>query len=159
MIISGFIGLSFEGISSFLHNKRHKALHKAVKAMSIQTDIQRNKLMHLENTSVMYRIYNAETLEKLVKTVHALHSRQTYENLFTGKTSAVHEFYSQMHGSCGIQHYAVNSVLYLRTIKDKYIEIYNEFISQLHIYAKAVRILVKGYLPMLLITPLNYKRS
>ena len=34
-IISGFIGLAFEGISSFLHNKRHKALHKAVKVMSI----------------------------------------------------------------------------------------------------------------------------
>ena len=66
-IISGFIGLAFEGISSFLHHKRHKALHKAVKAMSISTDAQRNKLMHLENTLVMYRIYNAETLEQLVK--------------------------------------------------------------------------------------------
>ena len=46
-------------------------------------------------------------------------------------------------------------MLYLRTIKDKYIEIYNKFISQLHMYAKAVRILVKGYLPILLITPLK----
>ena len=46
-------------------------------------------------------------------------------------------------------------MLYLRTIKDKYIEIYNEFISQLHIYAKAVRILAKGYLPISLITPLK----
>ena len=27
-IISGFVGLAFEGISSFLHNRRHKALHK-----------------------------------------------------------------------------------------------------------------------------------
>ena len=60
-IISGFIGLAFEGIFSFLHHKRHKALHKAVKAMSISTDMQRNKLMHLEYTLVMYRIYNAET--------------------------------------------------------------------------------------------------
>ena len=34
-IISGFLGLAFEGISSFLHHKRHKALQKAVKAMSI----------------------------------------------------------------------------------------------------------------------------
>ena len=34
-IISGFVGLAFEGISSFLHNRRHKVLHKAVKAMSI----------------------------------------------------------------------------------------------------------------------------
>ena len=30
VIISGFVGLAFEGISSFLHNRRHKALHKAV---------------------------------------------------------------------------------------------------------------------------------
>ena len=29
------------------------------------------------------------------------------------------------------QHYAINSLLYLRTINDKYIEIYNEFITQL----------------------------
>ena len=34
-------------------------------------------------------------------------------------------------------------------------EIYNEFISQLYIYAKAIRILAKGYLPILLITPLK----
>ena len=60
-----------------------------------------------------------------------------------------------MHGEQGIQHYAINSLLYLRMIKDKYIEIYNEFISQLHIYAKVVRILAKGYLPISLITPLK----
>ena len=34
-----------------------------------------------------------------------------------------------MHGDHSIQHYAINSMLYLRTIKDKYIESYNEFIS------------------------------
>ena len=78
-IISGFIGLAFEGISSFLHHKRHKALHKAVKAMSILMDVQRNKWMHLENTLVMYRIYNAKTLQKLVKTVtHSWQSLKVY---------------------------------------------------------------------------------
>ena len=112
--------------------------------------------MHLENTLVMYRIYNAETLENLVKTVHALHSRQTiYESLFAGKTSTAYKAYLQMHGSHGIQHYAVNSMLYLWMIKDKYIEIYNEFILQLWIYAKAVIILAKGYLPISLITPVK----
>ena len=87
-VISGFVGLAFEGILSFLHNKRHKALHKAVSIMSTKTDIQRNKLMHLENTLVMYRVYNAEMLERLIKTGHALHSRQTmYKSLFAGRTS------------------------------------------------------------------------
>ena len=143
-------------MSSFLHHKRHKALHKVVKAMSISTDVQRNKCMHLENTLVMYRIYNAKTLEKLVKTVHPLHSRQTlYKGLFAGQTSAAYEAYSQMHDTHRIQHYTGNAMLYLQTIKDKYIEIYNEFISQLQIYAKAVRILAKAYLPISLVTSLK----
>ena len=49
------------------------------------------------------------------------------------------------------------NVISVHTIKDKYIEIYNEFILQLHIYAKAVRILAKGYLPISLVTPLKLK--
>ena len=40
-------------------------------------------------------------------------------------------------------------------IKDRYIKIYNKFISQLQIYAKAVRIFAKGYLPILLVTPIK----
>ena len=113
--------------------------------MSIQTDIQRKKLMHLENTFVMLFVcYNTETLGKLVKTVHVLHSRQSsYKSLFACKTSVAYEFYLQMHGAWGIQCYAINSMLYLRTVKDKCTKIYNEFISQLHIYTKAVRILAK----------------
>ena len=47
----------------------------------------------------MYGVYNAEMLERLVKTVHALHSRQTmYKSLFAGRTSTAYEYYSQMHG-------------------------------------------------------------
>ena len=71
-IFSGLVNIAFEGISGFLHNRRHKALHKAVCTMSSKADIQRNKLMHLEDTLVMYGVYSTGTLEKLVKTVHTL---------------------------------------------------------------------------------------
>ena len=148
-IISGFVGLVFEEILSFLHNRRHKALHKAVCKMKSKVDIQRNKLTHLENTLVMYGGYNAETLEKLIKTVHALHSRQSmYENIFAGQITKAYKHYSQTQEDHGIQHYAINSMLYLRTTKDKYIEMYNEFISQLLNYVKAITILAKVYLPI-----------
>ena len=116
-LISGVIGLAFEGISSFLHHKRHNTLKKSVLAMSISTDTNRNKLMHLENTLIMYVIYNVEILEKLIKTVHLLHDHQSmYKSLFASQASAVYEAYSQMHGMHSIQHYAVNSMLYLHTI-------------------------------------------
>ena len=36
-IASSVIGLAYQGISSFLHHKTHKALHKAVKVMERKT--------------------------------------------------------------------------------------------------------------------------
>ena len=131
-IISGFLGLAFEGISSFIHNKRHKALQKAVKMMSITTDAQRNKLMHLENSLIIYAVYNVETLSKLVKTAQVMHSQQTLvEQLFAGQQVEAYIIYSKMQDACGVQHYITNSLLNLRTIKEKYIAVYNEFITQL----------------------------
>ena len=49
-------------------------------------------------------------------------------------------------------------MLYLRTIQDKYIEMYSEFILQLLSYAQLIRILTKGYLPISLITPLKLQQ-
>ena len=49
-LITGFIGLAYEGISSFLHHKRQKALHKAVHAIKNNIDLQCNKIFHLEET-------------------------------------------------------------------------------------------------------------
>ena len=62
-LISGFIGLAYEGISSFLYNRKHKAFHKVVKAMETKVNIQHKRLIHLEDSMVIYDIYNAETLD------------------------------------------------------------------------------------------------
>ena len=78
--------LAYEGFSSFLHNRRHKALHKAVKAMDSKTTIQHNKLMPLEDSMVMCGMYNAEILEKLINTVHHIHNfTSPNEKLFAGQ--------------------------------------------------------------------------
>ena len=55
--------------------------------------------------------------------------------------------------SLGLHHYSINSLLYLRTVQDKYIALYRELITQLHIYTSAVRNLAKGYLPISMVTP------
>ena len=90
----------------------------------------------------------------MVKTAHVLHSHQSLvEELFAGQKVAAYEVYSKMQNAWGVQHYVMNALLYLHTIKEKYIAVYNEFITQLHIYVKAIRILAKGYLPISLITP------
>ena len=49
-LVSSFIGLAYEGMSSFLHHKQKKALHKAVKVMDNKATVQCNNLMQLENS-------------------------------------------------------------------------------------------------------------
>ena len=43
--------------------------------------------------------------------------------------------------------------MYLRTLREKHIKMYEEFIMQLCIYKKGIRILAKGYLSISLISP------
>ena len=84
-LVSSFIGLAYEGISSFLQNKRNHTLHKAITAIDSKADIQHNRLMHVENSMLMYGVYNAETLEKLIKTVHNVHNTTiSHKRLFAG---------------------------------------------------------------------------
>ena len=65
--------------------------------MSILMDTQRNKLMHLENSLVMYGIYNTETVEKLVKMVQVIHSRQSLiEGLFTNQQHLMNHIHKCM---------------------------------------------------------------
>ena len=75
-LVSGFIGLAYEGISTFLQRKCKNALQNAVDAMGNQASIQCNKLIKLDNTVLMYGVYNAETLEKLINTVQEIHYSQ-----------------------------------------------------------------------------------
>ena len=152
-LVSSFIGLAYEGISSFLQRKCKNALHKAVNAMNDQINIQHNKLMKLDDTMLMYGIYNAKTLEKLINKVHEVHNAtSSHEKLFAGEHN--HPLSRILYtDASGIQQYANNSLHFLRIIQDKYISLYRELITQLYTYISAIRILAKAYLPNTLITP------
>ena len=115
--------------------------------MNYKANIQHNKLMKLDDTMLMYGIYNAETLEKLIKTVHKIHNTtSSHEKLFAGEQN--HATFRILYAhSLGLQHYSTNSLLYLRIIQDKYVALYRELITQLRTYVSAIRVLVKGYLP------------
>ena len=58
--------------------------------MDSKATIQHNKLMELENSMLMYGVYNAETLEKLINTVHNIHNTtSSHERLFAGQQSSL----------------------------------------------------------------------
>ena len=109
--------------------------------------------MKLDNTMLMYGVYNAESLEKLIQTVHEIHNvTSSHEKLFAGEHE--HSLFRILYtDAIGMQQYATNSLLFLRIIQDQYISLYRELTTQLHTYISAIGILAKGYLPNTLITP------
>ena len=89
--------------------------------MSERANIQHNKLMKLDDTMLMCGVYNAETLDKLIKTVHGIHNTTfSHERLFAGKHNLATFGVLYVH-SFGLQHFSINSLLYLRIIQDKHI--------------------------------------
>ena len=77
MLVTGFIGLTYEEISSYLHNKIQKAIQRAFVAMEKQITSERNKIFHLDDSMVKYGIYNSETVEKLINTIQLMHNKTT----------------------------------------------------------------------------------
>ena len=64
------IGLAFEGISSF---------QKAVDVLNSKTNIDHNRVYHLEDTMIMYGKYNSNTLMELVNMVHQMPNVTTWK--------------------------------------------------------------------------------
>ena len=132
-LITGVVNLAYEGISSFLHYKRQKALNKAAQAMENKVDLQCNRVFHLEDSMVMYGIYNSDTSETLTDTVHRLHNQTTWnEKLFAGK---IDDWYHWYLSEKGVGHYAINSLQFLTTAREKYVRMFERFINQLKMYA------------------------
>ena len=104
---------------------------------------------------LMYGIYNADT--RKTNMVHQIHNTTlSHERLFAGQQSSL-TLRSLYANALHLQHYSINLLLYLRTVQDKYVSLYEELITQLHIYTTAMRVLAKGYLPISFIMPLKLK--
>ena len=150
-LISGFIGLAFKGSSSFLQHKQEKALQQAMHTMNKRINIEQNIDFHFEDSMIMYGVYNVDTLGKLMQMVQKMNTKSVwFERLYTGHVNKWFEMYSS---SQGANYYAIHSLLYLRTIQEKYIKMYDRFVNQLKEYSQAIRILSKGYLPISLLPP------
>ena len=57
--------------------------------MEKKTNMQHKKIHHLQNSMIMYGIYNSDTLEQLNETVHRIHNTSSWhehlqESLITG---------------------------------------------------------------------------
>ena len=151
-IATKVIGLAFEDILNFLHHKQQKTLQKAVNILNSRTNIDHNKVYHLEDTMIMYVKYNLDILMELVTMVHQMQNVTTWkEQIFVSEMNDWLKH--KLENICSEFDYSMDTVLFLTTVKEKYVKMYEKFINELRSYLKAIRILSKGYLPITLITP------
>ena len=73
------------------------------------------------------------------------------ERLFVGRVS---DWLKQQLTCYNNEHsYSIITLLFLRTINEKYVRMYEIFINELKTYSQAIHVLSKGYLPITLIPP------
>ena len=100
----------------------------------------------------MYGKYNLDTIMDLIDPAHHMQNLTTWkEKMFLGKmTDWVKK---ELAKSKNEYAYSVDTILFLTTVREKYVKMYERFIAELKSYSKAIRILSKGYLPISLIPP------
>ena len=88
----------------------------------------------------------------LIKTVHQMQNVTTWkEKIFVSEMNEwLKKKLAHIHNEFDC---SIDTVLFLTTIKEKYVRMYEKFIPELRSYSKVIRILSKGYLPITLITP------
>ena len=154
--MSSIIGLAFEGISSFLHHRRHEALTKEMNVMQEKADLECSRVYHLEDIMIMYGKYNSDTLMDLIDTVHHMQNLTTWkEKMFVGKMTDWAK--KELAKSKNEYAYSVYTIIFLTTVREKYVKMNEGFKSELKLYSKTIRILSKGYLPISLIPPSKLK--
>ena len=101
---------------------------------------------------IMYGKCNSDTLMELVKTMHQMQNVTTWkEKVFV---SEMNEWLKHKLEDIHIEFdYSIEAVLFLTTVKEKYVRMYEKLINELKSYSKAIRVLSKGYLPITLIVP------
>ena len=118
--------------------------------MKVKADLQHNRVYHLEDTMIKYGKYDSDTLMDLINTVHHIQNLTSWkEKIFVGKmTEWVKE---ELAKSKNEYSYSVDTILFLTTVREKYVKMYGRFIAELK--SKAIRVFSKGYLPISLIPP------
>ena len=71
----------------------------------------------------MFGINSTETVEKIITIIHEMHDKSTWNKIFSARLNSWYNCYLLEEGAV---HYTINSILYLNTLKEKYIKFYEK---------------------------------
>ena len=146
--------IAVESIGSFLQKKCNTALSNGLIAIKSDQSLAWNSIKQLEDDFLLYGKYNLDSLEKIIHTVNHLGNRvHQMEKLLLGKdhTVATQQFLHSSYIERLLFAHKLN--IYLTSIQETQLRLYDELERVLREFLSAVRILSKGYLPASLFPP------
>ena len=151
--LAGLATIAVESIGSFLQRKHNAALAKSIKAIKADQKLAWNSVKQIEDDFLLYGKYNLDSLEKIVHTINHLGDRVPMESLLMGNDSLVTKEQFLHVNSIGRLLFANKLNIYLTTVQETQLRLYDELERVLKIFLSAAETLSKGYLPASLFPP------
>ena len=106
--------------------------------MKEKANLQHNRVYHLKDSMIMYGKYNSDMLMDLINTVHHMQNLSSWkEKMFVGKmTKWVKKELAKSKNeySC-----SVDTILFLTTVREKYVKMYERFIVEFKFILKSYK--------------------
>ena len=154
LALAGLATIAVESIGSFLQKKHNTALSKGLNTIKSDQSLAWNSIKQLEDDFLLYGKYNLDSLEKIIHTVNHLGERvHRMEELLMGKDHSVATQQFLHANSIGRLLFAHKLNIYLTSVQETQLRLYDELERVLREFLSAVRILSKGYLPASLFPP------
>ena len=152
--LAGLATIAVENIGSFLQRKHNAALAKGIKAIKSDQKLAWNSVKQIEDDFLLYGKYNLDSLEKIVHTINHLGDRVHHmESLLMENNSLVTKEQFLHVNSIGRLLFANKLNIYLTTVQETQLRLYDELERVLKVFLSAAETLSKGYLPASLFPP------
>ena len=144
--------LAIEELDGYLQRKRNKALQTALHKLDNTVHITKNMMHQLEKDFLLYGEYDINSTDTILNMFKGLNDRtNTLERWLSGHNSIMAKNY--MSTANGPTLFSHQLQLYLNFLKEKYVRLHENLVTELRLLLRSIAILSKGYLPPQLFPP------
>ena len=144
--------LAIEELGGYLQRKRNNALQTALHKLDNTVHITKNMMHQLEKDFVLYGEYDINSTDTILHMFKCLNDRtNTLERWLSGHNSIMARNY--MATANGPTLFSHQLQLYLNSLKEKYVRLHENLVTELRLLLRSIAILSKGYLPPQLFPP------
>ena len=131
---------------------------KALERLESKQFLNKNQLCKLDHDFLMFGNYDIQTTDGMIKLLGNLNNRTQYlENVITGKdpTTARNFLKNNLRGTEIFSHQVQ---MYMQAMRERYLRVPENLISELRLLLRSIAILSRGYLPPQLFSPTDIVR-